>query len=128
MSEHHARKQRVLRHAAKGRPEQRNRLRKMLNYPATIMLGGAGLLSCTVIDASDRDASLLLDAGVESLPDEFILLFFQAPSVGRRCSMLCREGRSPSVKFLGKVRVGFLTHETSRKRDELEEENTVLLD
>lgn len=92
------------------------------------MLGGAGLLSCTVIDASDRDASLLLDAGVESLPDEFILLFFQAPSVGRRCSMLCREGRSPSVKFLGKVRVGFLTHETSRKRDELEEENTVLLD
>lgn len=105
-------------------PEQRNRLRKTLNYPAKIMLAGASVLSCTVIDASDRDGSLLLDADVESLPDEFILLFSQAPSIGRRCSMLWREGRSVSVKFLSKVRVGFITPEPVQKTDD----RTVLID
>jgi hypothetical protein len=82
--------------------ERRKIVRRTVRYPARIDLrDGAGLLSCTLVDASDEGVQVVTIEPV-SWPQEVELVLGYGTNGRRRCRVAWRNGRRAGLEFLGK--------------------------
>ena len=82
--------------------ERRQCLRLGITIPALIYTGaGTPLCPCTVLDVSQGGGRIRLEANA-LVPDHFVLLFTNAGTVRRACSVIWRRGDYLGVAFSGR--------------------------
>jgi hypothetical protein len=82
--------------------DRRKILRRAVRYPARIDLGnGAGLLNCTLVDASDEGVQVVTAEPVE-WPKQVILVLGYGENGKRRCRVAWQSGRRAGLEFLAK--------------------------
>jgi hypothetical protein len=94
--------------------ERRKIVRRAVRYPARIDLGGgADLLNCTLVDASDEGVQVMTVEPVE-WPDEIDLVLGYGTNGRRRCRVAWRNGRRAGLEFLAKNTPLHLPAQTTR--------------
>lgn len=81
------------------RSDKRRELRRKLNAPAWIDVGGASMQQCTVVDISSGGARLEL-ADVRTIPDTFSLLLSKFGQPRYQCSVVWKAAAEVGVEFI----------------------------
>ncbi len=83
--------------------DKRKNLRRSIRYPGVIELGeGQSPIQCTLCDASQEGAQLLID-DARQLPDNFVLVLGYDGTARRLCRVVWRSEAQVGVEFVKRL-------------------------